>query len=90
MWQLITAFLYCEYNYHCYEYHYDYNTKLIRNGWILSKWTAPLIGLCMSQTLPPPSEGCGYARLQLLVFQFFFILLFNSSCLRFANVFYNN
>ena len=26
--QLITAFLYCEYNYHCYEYHYNYNTSL--------------------------------------------------------------
>ena len=27
MQRLITAFICCEYNYHCYEFHYNYNTN---------------------------------------------------------------
>ena len=37
--------------------------------------TAPLVGICISQTLPPPSKGCGYARLQHIYSYLFSILL---------------
>ena len=41
---------------------------------ILSKRTAPLVGIYMSQTLPPPTKGCGYARLQHIIVTCFSIL----------------
>ena len=73
MWQLITAFLHCEYNYYCYECHYDCNTN---TQWMDSfQVDGPLIGICMSQTLPPPSEGCAYARIHYITVACFSILL---------------
>ena len=76
MWQLITAILYCEYNYYCYECHYKYNTKTHWMDFFQVDSTT-----CWNMYVSDPSSSKQRVWLQhiSLVFQFFFNLLFNSS-----------
>ena len=66
----VTTFLYCEYNYHCYEYHYNYNT------WMYSFQVDSTTNLNMYVSDPSSSKQKVWLR---QTTAYYIYLFFNSS-----------